>query len=256
MEPSSAILELAIGPRGDYSMQCLLRITFLSAVLLCTFQVGAYQEINKGISGSWYNPDQSGHGLAIEVAENGKLVAYWYTYDFWGNPLWLIGTGDRSGNTAIVDFYYVSGMVFGEFDPDTTDAMFWGQGFFEFQSCDQGVFSWDSGLSYESGESFGEGEIPISRLAYIEDIDCQNETPVGGSTPMHVVSRVIEEFEGWDGGTVVELDNGQMWQQVDYQFEYYYQYRPRIVIFEDLVFGGPIANVEGTSKWIQVERLR
>lgn len=237
-------------------MKSLLRMTFLSTVLLCTFHVGAYQEINKGISGSWYNPEQSGHGLAIEVTENEKFVAYWYTYDFWGNPLWLIGNGDRSGNSAVVDFYYVNGMVFGEFDSDTVDSTFWGKGFFEFESCVQGTFAWESVLSYESGEEFGDGEIPISRLAYVEGVDCQREEPTGVSTPMHLVSRVSDEFEGWEGETILKLENGQVWQQTDYQYQYDYQYRPRIVIFEDLVLGGAIANVEGTSIWVGVQRLQ
>jgi hypothetical protein len=31
-------------------------------------------------SGSWYNPDQSGHGLSVEVVNSETLLIYWNTY--------------------------------------------------------------------------------------------------------------------------------------------------------------------------------
>lgn len=33
------------------------------------------------MSGNWFNAGQSGHGLQIEVLNNGRAVLAWYTYD-------------------------------------------------------------------------------------------------------------------------------------------------------------------------------
>jgi len=61
---------------------------FFLAFLLFTlsFYAFANQEINSGISGSWFNPEQAGHSFSPEVVDGGTLVAYWYAYDFWGEP--------------------------------------------------------------------------------------------------------------------------------------------------------------------------
>lgn len=39
-------------------------------------------------SGSWYNPDRSGHGLNISRTGTGQLVLTWYTYNPNGTPVW------------------------------------------------------------------------------------------------------------------------------------------------------------------------
>ena len=47
--------------------------------------------INSEISGLWYQPEQSGHGLQIEIfTQNNqeKLFVSWYVYKN-GEPIWL-----------------------------------------------------------------------------------------------------------------------------------------------------------------------
>ena len=63
-------------------------------------------------------------------------------------------------------------------------------------------------------------------------------------------SHVRGEWKGWDGKTVVELDNGQVWQQEEYHCEYHYHYRPSVMIDDNQM------HVEGMSKPIRVRRLR
>lgn len=46
-------------------------------------------------------------------------------------------------------------------------------------------------------------------------------------------SRIKEDFEGWDGDKVFELDNGTKWQQKYYKYHYHYRYRPVAKIFQD-----------------------
>ncbi len=67
-------------------------------------------------------------------------------------------------------------------------------------------------------------------------------------------SRIEGTFTGWDGNTIVELDNGQIWRQDEYLFRYTYAYRPEAVVFED---GGRFRmKVEGIDKAVRVRRVR
>ena len=39
-----------------------------------------------------------------------------------------------------------------------------------------------------------------------------------------IETSVSGAFEGWDGETIVKLMNGQIWQQIEYHYEYQYSY--------------------------------
>ena len=62
-------------------------------------------------------------------------------------------------------------------------------------------------------------------------------------------------FEGWDGDTVFELCNGQIWQQSSFDFKFSFKFRPSVLIYED-VFGGFRMKVEGIADTISVVRLQ
>ncbi len=63
------------------------------------------------------------------------------------------------------------------------------------------------------------------------------------------------EFEGWEGDTIFELTNGQVWKQDSYVYEYQYKYLPWVVIYP--VTGGRYkAVVEGSDKKPYVIRLQ
>jgi hypothetical protein len=62
------------------------------------------------------------------------------------------------------------------------------------------------------------------------------------------------DFEGWDGDTVFELCNGQVWMQSSYSYTYHYAYRPHVVIY-NTGFGYRM-QVEGLSETVAVVRLR
>jgi len=44
-------------------------------------------------------------------------------------------------------------------------------------------------------------------------------------------SRIVDEFEGWDGDKTYELDNGTIWKLVSYKYQYSYKYRPQAIIY-------------------------
>lgn len=78
----------------------------------------------------------------------------------------------------------------------------------------------------------------------------------GSSEPTALVieSKVEGQFEGFDGDTIIKLENGQVWQQVDYQYAYSYKYRPEVFIWSQ---GGRWKmRVEDVDKTVSVTRLR
>ena len=97
-------------------------------------------------SGSWYQPLQDGHGFSLEFGEQldgtPLAVAYWYTYDDAGNPIFLVGTGVPEANRVSIDFVSPTGMVYGTFDPASVQREPGGTGVFEFADRDNAIFSY------------------------------------------------------------------------------------------------------------------
>lgn len=46
-----------------------------------------------------------------------------------------------------------------------------------------------------------------------------------------VKSKINGDYNGWDGETIYELTNGQVWQQSSYSYEYSYSYMPEVIIY-------------------------
>lgn len=119
----------------------------LLATALLLFQSAAFA-IGPTYSGSWYNPEQSGHGFSLEYSllDDGTpvVVAYWYVYDTEGNPIFLVGQGEpEEGNTVTLEFVAPHGMKFGEFDPGQVIREDGGTGVFTFEHADSGVFDYE-----------------------------------------------------------------------------------------------------------------
>lgn len=69
-----------------------------------------------------------------------------------------------------------------------------------------------------------------------------------------VESKIDGEFQGWEGETVFQLANGQIWQQADFAFAYHYSYSPDVLIVR--LNGQFFMQVEGVRDRIRVVRLR
>ena len=63
-------------------------------------------------SGSWFTPEQSGHGLVVQILSADSAVVYWYVYDADGNQLWLVGTGPYDGHSIQVNMFESRGAMF------------------------------------------------------------------------------------------------------------------------------------------------
>lgn len=68
-----------------------------------------------------------------------------------------------------------------------------------------------------------------------------------------VIESVIDgEFNGWDGESSYKLDNGQVWKQCQYKYEYCYAYRPEVLIYD--ANGSYVMEVDGTKAYVKREK--
>ncbi len=61
--------------------------------------------------------------------------------------------------------------------------------------------------------------------------------------------QIEDEWNGWDGDTIVKLTDGSVWRQEEYLYEYRYAYRPQITL------QGSVMHVDGMSRGVRVRRL-
>lgn len=126
------------------------------------------RDIDRYLSGSWYNPQQAGHGFSVEVLSSNRTLIYWYVYHPDGTPTFIIADGINTGNRVTAQAYYNTGMIFGEFDP-----------------ADRVQTPW------------GSGSISLTRLANIERVQCAPNPYAGlytGNFYSQTLNQVIPGF--------------------------------------------------------------
>ena len=115
------------------------------------------------ISGSWYNPEQAGHGFVLQVLaldSGSQLLAYWFVWRD-GLPVWVFGLGSLEGNMAGMTLYINSGADFPpNFNAEDIVSEEWGTALFEFESDSTAMVTWES--SY-----FNDGSLSLQRLTRI-----------------------------------------------------------------------------------------
>jgi len=78
--------------------------------------------------------------------------------------------------------------------------------------------------------------------------DTSNERPIE--------ARIVGAFDGWDGDTVFELDNGMVWQQTDGRPYQMSEMENPVVIIEPGIMGSWRLRVDGFNARAQVRRIR
>ncbi|UXI68833.1 WD40/YVTN/BNR-like repeat-containing protein [Tahibacter amnicola] len=113
-------------------------------------------------SGNWYNASQNGHGFFVDIFElNGQrmLAVAWYVFHE-GNPLFLVGSGPISGNSATVQLASTRGP---DFPPNYRSSdlirQAWGTARFTFTGTDQAQVTWSPTVT-----GFSSGSLPLTRL--------------------------------------------------------------------------------------------
>jgi len=78
--------------------------------------------------------------------------------------------------------------------------------------------------------------------------------PVWSSCSPAIESTISGEIEGWEGDTIFKLDNGQIWQQAEYDYTYFYAYRPDVTIYQ--TSAGCRMKVEDETETVLVKRIK
>ncbi len=139
--------------------------TVASTATAPSIPIGGY------LSGNWYNVDQSGSGLQIEVAQGGVMVAIWFTFEpSGGQPVWIYsqGTYDNTSSTVTLPATLSTGAKFPpSYSPGDRTVADWGSLTFAFSDCNNAVVSWTSKLP-----GYASGSFAISRLTQIDGTIC------------------------------------------------------------------------------------
>jgi len=144
-------------------------------------------------SGAWFNPDQPGHGISVEVLDDERTIIFWYTYDPDGKSFWLIAQGVNNdihlGDLFIpvirveATAYTYEGMIFGEFDPATRDRQEWGTIILDFSylECNSAHLEW-----YPTMEGFTQGSTDLERLTTLSELDCVDSHGIAGDWEVQI----------------------------------------------------------------------
>jgi hypothetical protein len=159
---------------------------WILAIGLCIAGVGTTQAtLPTGISGPWYNPAQSGHGLSIEILAQNSALVFWYVYDPQGNPVHLYIEGRIVGRRIEGTAYAPRGMRFGEFNPADRELPRWGSVNIDFSDCTHATLQWNALSS-----AYGSGQMPIRQLTGLADLPC--ELPALNRLPTGLYEGVLE----------------------------------------------------------------
>ena len=127
-------------------------------------------EITPAHSGMWYNPEQSGHGVTVEILPGNRILLVWYVFDESGNQIWLVGAGDYQGDAATVA---VSISQLGIFPPnfvsEDVETTVWGTLQLVFEDCQTAMFSWQP----NEDAGFSAGQMNMKRLTGIDGMVCE-----------------------------------------------------------------------------------
>ena len=95
------------------------------------------------------------------------MLAYFYTYDDAGNQMYLVGSGEVDGDTAVVPVVVTSGPSYGDdYDKDDLVRETWGTLTFTFTSKDTGT------VERASTMGFGTTTEDIVRLTSATGLEC------------------------------------------------------------------------------------
>lgn len=130
--------------------------------------------LSPGISGTWHDNNNPGHGFTVQVlstpgGQPDRLNVVWNVYDRGGRQLYLLGTGNITGNTATVPVVATNG---GAFPPSTTPMMVnvvpIGTITFNFSSCDKATATY----AFNEPNLPSSGQVNLDRLTAISGQSC------------------------------------------------------------------------------------
>jgi plastocyanin len=126
--------------------------------------------ITAGFTGAWYDPNQAGHGIFIEVLGPTQMLAWWFTFTPTGEQAWFGNVGTIDGDTATVRALKTEGgRWIPNFDPAEVTQPEWGTLTFKFTDCNHGHVDFSDTAP---GSGFGQGGMDLTRLTQPEGLSC------------------------------------------------------------------------------------
>ena len=126
--------------------------------------------IGPGMTGMWFNPQQSGHGFTIEVLAGTplQLLVSWSTFSPAGGQSWILGLGAANGTQATLQGYQGLGGRFPpNFDAANVHVDPWGTLIFTFFDCNHAHVDWAS-----TTPGYGSGSMDLERLTKPAGLTC------------------------------------------------------------------------------------
>lgn len=81
-----------------------------------------------------------------------------------------------------------------------------------------------------------------------------NPEPAPSANPNVIETRMAGDFTGWDGSTLFQFANGQLWRQASFGTLYHFQRSPKVTLVA--TGSGWRLQVEGVPQSIYVRRIR
>ncbi len=130
---------------------------------------GGNVPITPGFTGAWYDPQQSGHGLFLEVLTDNRILAWWFTFNPDGTQqAWFGNVGTIDGDTAsVAAVQTVGGRWIPNFDPADVTQPPWGTLTFTFTDCNHGRVDFTSSVA-----GYGAGHMDLTRLTQPAGLSC------------------------------------------------------------------------------------
>jgi hypothetical protein len=168
-----------------------------------------------GISGAWYNPAQSGHGLSIDVISRDTAIVSWAAMDLDGNPFNLYIQARINGESLVGRALAPRGLRFGEWNRDDLQVPDWGEVRIDFSDCTHATLGWTPDGA--AGAGFPAGSMPLRRLTQLAGVRCDfgraSDPPLPVGTLALKVRQPHESFLfQYDRTTYAAIDpEGRLW---------------------------------------------
>lgn len=135
---------------------------------------GAYERntriagFDDSVTGSWFDPNQNGHGFMLELLPGNLMLATWFVFDPQGNRDWVQALGTyRDGIARLTAYQVVDGAFPPEFNADLTTLRYWGTLSIVMHGCNGGTAAWMPDV----GE-YQWGGMPLTRLTTVAGLPC------------------------------------------------------------------------------------
>lgn len=119
----------------------------------------------------------------------------------------------------------------------------------------QFLFDWLEGKVDEEKEKVVAEIIPGGEDRFGAEEEIRRRVEKIRPEPKELISRIIGNFRGWRGNTIFNLENGQVWQQIESDKFVVNLEDPVVTIRKGLV-GTYFLKVEGFGSRVKVKRLK